>query len=154
VVFQPNGVVTRLLATNNFSPNRAFNSVLFQGSNYFVRGNAILVTNGINSVNPAGPNTIDADVDVRGTQPWEATGSLGVLDINGDINLNANTLTVRANTGDFFFSGLISGTGNLVKTNVGTLRMDGAGNNTYSALRGLMAACWSWTSSASSPSCP
>jgi len=48
-------------------------------------------------------------VDVR----WNATvgrrctvGS-ALLDINGDINLNANTLTVRANTGDFFFSGLI-----------------------------------------------
>src|SRR6185436_1496830 len=47
-------------------------------------------------------------------------------------NFNANTLTVRANTGDFFFSGILSGTGNLVKTNVGTLRMDGAGHNTYS----------------------
>src|SRR5204862_7739136 len=44
----------------------------------------------------------------------------------------ANTLTVRANTGDFFFSGVLSGTGNLIKTNVGTLRMDGIGHNTYS----------------------
>lgn len=118
--------------TNDFSPNRAFTSILFQGSNYFVRGNAILVTNGINSINPVGPNTIDADVDVRASQPWEASGSLAVLDINGDINLNANTLIVRANTGDFFFSGVVSGTGNLVKTNVGTLRLDGSGHNTYS----------------------
>ena len=130
LVFQAG--ITQLLATNNFSPNRAFNTILFQGSNYFVRGNAILVTNGINSINPAGANHIDADVDVRASQPWEASGVLAVLDINGDINLNANTLTVRANTGDFFFSGIISGTGSLVKTNVGTLRMDGAGHNTYS----------------------
>ncbi|MBI1840884.1 MAG: autotransporter-associated beta strand repeat-containing protein [Verrucomicrobia bacterium] len=129
LVFQTG--ITKLFATNNFSPNRAFNSVLFQGSNYFVRGNALLVTNGISSINPAGPNHIDADVDVRASQPWEASGPLAVLDFNGDINLNANTLTVRANTGDFFFSGVISGAGNLVKTNVGTLRMDGAGNNTY-----------------------
>src|SRR5207249_1755081 len=132
LVFQPNSVVTRFLATNNFSPNRAFNTILFQGSNYFVRGNAILVTNGINSVNPVGANHIDADVDVRAAQAWEAQGALASLDINGDITLNANTLTVRANTGDFFFSGIISGTGNLVKTNVGTLRLDGAGHNTYS----------------------
>jgi len=69
---------------------------------------------------------------VRASQTWEAQGPLAVLDINGDINLNGNTLTVRANTGDFFFSGIISGTGNLVKTNVGTLRMDGIGHNTYS----------------------
>jgi autotransporter-associated beta strand protein len=130
LVFQTG--VTRLLVTNNFSPNRAFNSILFQGSNYFVRGNPILVTNGVNSINPSGANHIDADVDVRGSQAWEASGVLASIDINGDINLNANTLTVRANTGDFFLSGIISGTGNLVKTNVGTLRMDGAGHNTYS----------------------
>jgi len=130
LVFQTG--VTQLLVTNNFSPNRAFNTVLFQGSNYVVRGNAILVTNGIDSVNPAGTNHIDADVDVRASQPWEAQGPLAVLDINGDITLNANTLTVRANTGDFLFSGIVSGTGNLVKTNVGTLRMDGLGHNTYS----------------------
>lgn len=129
LVFQAG--VTQLLVTNNFSPNRAFNSVLFQGSNYFVRGNAILVTNGISSINPAGANHIDADVDVRASQPWEASGALASIDVNGDITLNANTLTVRANTGDFFFSGIISGTGSLVKTNVGTLRMDGAGHNTY-----------------------
>jgi autotransporter-associated beta strand protein len=130
LVFQTG--VTRLLVTNNFSPNRAFNSLLFQGSNYFVRGNAILVTNGISSINPVGANHVDADVDVRASQPWEAQGALASLDINGDINLNANTLTVRANTGDFFFSGVISGSGNLVKTNVGTLRLDGGtGHNTY-----------------------
>lgn len=123
--------VTRLLVTNDFSPNRAFTSLTFQGSNYFVRGNSLLLSNGITSVNAVGANHIDADVNVRGSQFWEATGSLGVLDVNGDINLNANTLTVRANTGDFFFSGIISGAGNLVKTNVGTLRLDGAGNNTY-----------------------
>jgi autotransporter-associated beta strand protein len=135
LVFQAG--ITRLLVTNNFSPNRAFNTILFQGSNYFVRGNAILVTNGISSINPSGANHIDADVDVRRSQPWEASGSLGVLDINGDINLNTNTLTVRANTGDFFFSGIISGTGNLVKTNVGTLQMNGLGSNTYSGFTRL-----------------
>src|SRR6266508_1843861 len=129
LVFQAG--VTQLLVTNNFSPNRAFNTLLFQGSNYFVRGNALLVTNGINSINPVGANHIDADVDVRALQPWEAQGALAVLEVNGDITLNANTLTVRANTGDFFFSGIISGTGSLVKTNVGTLRLDGLGHNTY-----------------------
>jgi autotransporter-associated beta strand protein len=130
LVFQSG--VTRLLVTNDFAPNRAFNSILFQGSNYFVRGNVIIVSNGVSSINPAGANHIDADVDVRRSQPWEAEGPLASIDVNGDINLNANTLTVRAATGDFFFSGVISGTGNLVKTNVGTLRLDGAGHNTYS----------------------
>ena len=130
LIFQT--TATRFVVTNDFSPNRAFNSLFFQGTNYFVRGNQILVTNGISSNNSGGANTIDADVDVRGSQFWEATGPTASLDINGDINLNANTLTVRANTGDFSFSGIVSGTGNLVKTNVGTLRLDGSGTNTYS----------------------
>jgi fibronectin-binding autotransporter adhesin len=132
LIFQVNSAVTTLLVTNDFSPNRAFNSILFQGSNYVVRGSAILVTNGILLLNSFGPNMINADVDVRASQFWEATGALATFDVNGDINLNGNTLTVRANTGDFFFSGIIGGTGNLVKTNVGTLRLDGSGHNTYS----------------------
>lgn len=132
LVFQAG--IAQLLVTNNFSPIRPFNSILFQGSNYFVRGNSLAVTNGITSINPVGANHIDADVIVRASQSWEAQGPLAALDINGDINLNAHTLTVRANTGDFFFSGVVSGTGGLVKTNVGTLRMDGSGHNTYTGL--------------------
>src|SRR6266478_2320656 len=62
LVFQPNNLVTQLLVTNDFSPNRAFSSLTFQGSNYFVRGNPILVTNGITVVNTVGANHIDADV--------------------------------------------------------------------------------------------
>lgn len=135
LVFQAG--VAQLLVTNDFSPNRAFNTIVFQGSNYFLRGNAILITNGISSINPAGANHIDADIAVRGSQPWEAQGALASLDIKGDINLNANTLTVRANTGDFFFSGVISGSGNLVKTNVGALRLDGSGHNSYSGFTRL-----------------
>src|SRR5262245_55075000 len=64
LVFQAG--ITQLLVTNNFSPNRAFNSVLFQGSNYFVRGNPIILTNGLTSINPVGTNHVDADVEVRG----------------------------------------------------------------------------------------
>ncbi|HKX60516.1 MAG TPA: autotransporter-associated beta strand repeat-containing protein, partial [Verrucomicrobiae bacterium] len=129
LVFQAG--ITRLLVTNDFSPNRAFSSVLFQGSNYFVRGNTLIVSNGINSINSVGTNHVNADVDARVSQFWEAQGPLAVLDVTGDINLNAGTLTLRANTGDFILGGVLSGSGNLVKTNVGTLRMSGFGHNTY-----------------------
>ena len=60
--FRTTSLVSRFLVTNDFSPNRAFSSITFQGSNYFVRGNAILLTNGMLSVNPAGANHIDTDV--------------------------------------------------------------------------------------------
>src|SRR5262245_40877792 len=67
--------VTRLLVTNDFSPNRAFSSITFiGGSNYFLRGNALLLTNGISSDNPVGTNHIDADVEVRASQLREASG--------------------------------------------------------------------------------
>jgi autotransporter-associated beta strand protein len=137
LVFQSNNLVTRFLVTNDLSPNRAFNSITIQGSNYIIRGNAILLTNGITTVNTSGTNRIDADVDVRGSQAWEAAGALSVFHVNGNINLNTSTLTVRARPGDFYFSGIISGTGNLVKTNVGTLLLNGAGHNTYSGLTRL-----------------
>src|SRR5437016_6054694 len=74
LIFQT--TATQLLVTNDFSPNRAFNSLFFQGTNYFVRGNPILVTNGITSDNVQGANHIDADVDVRGSQFWTCLGVL------------------------------------------------------------------------------
>jgi fibronectin-binding autotransporter adhesin len=138
---------TRFTATNDFSPNREFKSLWFQGSTYVIGGNPIQITTGrpcqqalpggtvlscgISSTNSSGTNTINADVDVRASHAWEATGPMAFLDINGNINLNANTLTVSAITGDFFFSGIVSGSGNIVKLGVGTLRLDGSAANTY-----------------------
>src|SRR5690349_18459432 len=59
LVFQPNHLVSRFLVTNDLSPNRAFNSIAIQGSNYILRGNAVLVTNGITTVNSIGTNRIE-----------------------------------------------------------------------------------------------
>src|ERR1044072_6871228 len=56
LVFQPNNLVARFLVTKDFSPNRAFSTITFQGSNYFVRGNSILLTNGVSAVNTIGTN--------------------------------------------------------------------------------------------------
>src|SRR5882672_1243404 len=47
LIFQANVLVTRFSVTNDFSPNRAFETITFQGSNFVIRGNALLVTNGI-----------------------------------------------------------------------------------------------------------
>src|SRR5262245_22033295 len=54
LVFQSG--ITRLVVTNDFSPNRYFEAVLFQGSNYTVRGNNLLISNGVSSVNAVGAN--------------------------------------------------------------------------------------------------
>ena len=68
LIFQANALVTRLVATNDFSPNRAFNTITFHGSNYVIRGSALLVTNGISSLNSVGPNTVDADAAEKPTR--------------------------------------------------------------------------------------
>jgi fibronectin-binding autotransporter adhesin len=122
---------TRFAATNDFSPNREFRSLMFQGSTYVIGGNTIQLTAGISSTNNSGANTINADVDVRASHSWEVTGPTASLDINGNINLNAGTLTVSAAPGELSFSGIVSGSGNLVKLNPGTLRLDGLSPNTY-----------------------
>src|SRR5437899_12948611 len=41
------GGIARLNMTNNFSPNRAFNSLTFLGTNYLLRGSPIILTTGI-----------------------------------------------------------------------------------------------------------
>src|SRR5258708_36695765 len=57
LIFQ--NTATQLLVTNDFSPNRAFNSLFFQGTSYFLRGNPFLATNGITSNNTEGETPTD-----------------------------------------------------------------------------------------------
>jgi fibronectin-binding autotransporter adhesin len=128
--------VTRLVVTNNFSPNRAFRSVTFQGSNYFVRataGNTLIVSNGISAQNPVGLNTIDADVVLGAAQTFDCLNGPATLDINGDIAMAGFTLTLNC-VGDIFIAGAMSGTAGVVKNGLGTALFNGAGTNTYSGL--------------------
>jgi len=129
---------TRFTATNDFSPNREFQSLSFQGATYVIGGNPIqITTGGLSASNSSGANTINAGVDVRASQTWQAAGPTASLAINGNINLNANTLTVSAAPGDFFVSGSVSGSGNLVKAGAGTLRLEGSAANTHLGFKQL-----------------
>jgi autotransporter-associated beta strand protein len=134
LVFPPGAV--RLVVTNNFSPNRAFRQIVFQGSNYIVRAlgaNTLILTNGISAQNPVGINTVDADVVLGAVQSIDVLNAPATLDINGDIAMGGFGLTLN-NSGTLFLSGAISGTASLLKTGSGTARMDGPGTNTYSGL--------------------
>jgi autotransporter-associated beta strand protein len=134
LVFPPGAV--RLVVTNNFSPNRAFRSVTFQGSNYFVRaiaGNTLTVTNGISAQNPFAFNTIDADIVLGAIQTFDCLNSLATLDINGGVSLGAHGLTING-PGDVFIAGAITGTGGVTKFGLGTLLYNGPAPNTYSGL--------------------
>ncbi|WP_281993448.1 beta strand repeat-containing protein, partial [Sulfitobacter geojensis] len=64
-----------------------------------------------------------------GTFALLAHETIGTLEGAGGVNVNANTLTV-AGTGDKTFSGALSGSGVLSKTNTGTLTL-GTGNAGY-----------------------
>jgi autotransporter-associated beta strand protein len=131
----PTGVA-QLLTTNNFSPNRGFNSITFQGSNYIVRaivGNTITVTNGIDVLNPVGQNDINAPILLGGSQAFTVNSAAASLDINASITLGAFNLTFTG-AGDFFSSSAIMGSGAVSKTGLGTLRYDGTAANTYSGL--------------------
>ena len=58
--------------------------------------------------------------------------TVGSLAGSGDVSLGDGILTVGGNNSSTLFSGVISGTGNLVKTGTATLRLTGA--NTYSGV--------------------
>jgi fibronectin-binding autotransporter adhesin len=134
LVFPPG--VTRLVVTNNFSPNRAFRSVTFQGSNYFLRataGNTLIVSNGISGQNPVGFNTVDADVVLGAAQVFDCLNAPATLDINGDIAMAGFTLTLNC-VGDIFIAGAMTGTAGVVKNGLGTALFNGVGTNTYSGV--------------------
>ncbi len=127
--------VTRTNMTNNFSPNRAFNSVTFLGTNYLLDGSTLIVTNGIRSGTPQGdnlhriPNTIVADVQLGGAQTFVVSNLFTKLIFLGNISLGANTLTVDGD-GDTDCEGIISGTAGIEKLGFGTMTV--AGDNTFS----------------------
>ena len=58
--------------------------------------------------------------------------SVGSLTGSGRVNLNSANLTVGANNNSLIFGGEISGSGNLIKTGIGTTTFSGA--NTYTGL--------------------
>lgn len=111
--------ITRLLTTNNFSPNLAFNSITFLGSNYFLHGSALILTNGIRMGTPGGnnanptTNTIVADVQVNASQSFFVTNVFSKLEVRGGVALGSRTLTFDGSGNQHLF-GVISGVGGAV----------------------------------------
>lgn len=132
VFFPSLGAGAFKLTTNNIPlPARRFRSVTFTDGGYNVRGNAIVVTNGLSSVSGVGGNTVEIDVTLGANQTF--VNNTPFFTISGDINLAGFNLTLDASdAGDFFIlSGAISGTGNLTKLGAGFLNFSGTPANTY-----------------------
>ncbi len=103
----------RFTLTNNL-PNLRLRSLTFNApSNYTIYGNAITLSNGIQSLQTAGfTNRIFLNITNAGTQSINVSNSGASLELNGQI----------------------AGNGALTKTGAGHLLFGGASNNTYTGV--------------------
>jgi hypothetical protein len=111
----PTGV-TQFVTTNNFSPNRAFNSVTILGANYVIRGNPLVLTNGIRCGNGSAANAIDAAITLGALQSFVVTNGSAALLLRGtNLALGAFGLILSGN-GRMDISNQITGTSGIVKS--------------------------------------
>jgi len=129
----PSGASQRTSNTNNFPANTIFNSLTIGGDDYILRGNALALTGGITATNSTGTNTINLAIQLNSSLGFHSTIPGATLVVSGNVSLGMRTLTADA-AGDMILSGVISGSGALVKTNTGTLRLEGNNPNTYSGV--------------------
>ncbi|MGY4752010.1 autotransporter domain-containing protein [Pannonibacter sp. Q-1] len=134
-------VLNGALATNN-NDSTSFSGNLSGPSTLIKRGTGTLTLSGTNTngggisvdaghVILSGGNAV-ADTAaltlIGGTAELQSSETVGSLSGTSNLNLNANTLTVGG-TGVSAYSGVISGSGALVKSGTGTLTL--SGSNTY-----------------------
>ncbi|HEY2953176.1 MAG TPA: autotransporter-associated beta strand repeat-containing protein, partial [Verrucomicrobiae bacterium] len=124
VIFPADAV--RFETTNDLSSLRL--KSITSGTSYFLRGNAITLTNGIHVLKFL--CTIEFVITLGADQTFDCADG-GFLTVEGNMANNGHVLTVT-NGGTVTLNGIISGTGGLAKTGDGHLEIVGA--NTYSGL--------------------
>ncbi len=127
--------------TNNYAAGTTFSVINCFGTGYRLRGNRVTITNSIAVGNPAGAHIIDLDLTLGGNDPvinLTSFASAAALTLNGDINLGAHTLLTEG-PGDYTITGVISGTGGILKNNSGELSLSGFGANSYTGLTSVQA---------------
>jgi autotransporter-associated beta strand protein len=127
----PAGALRLNSNTNDFPAGTVFDSIIFNSNGYVLRGNAVGLRSGILSTNTSGLNTVSLNIQLGSNQVFQCPDTAAQLVVNGDVALANRTLTIKA-TGDVTLSGVISGTGGIVKTNAGTLSLLGNSPNTFS----------------------
>lgn len=116
---------------NDFPAGTAFGSIAISGGSYTLAGNAI--TLGAGGLSVAVPlQQISLPITLGASQMWQTTTNTADFTDSGTINLNGSTLTLAISStfNVTVLSGVISGSGAIVKTTGGELRLDGL--NTYS----------------------
>jgi autotransporter-associated beta strand protein len=125
-------VSPRKTNTNDF-PNLRLDSVIFTGGGYRVRGNPLVVTNGISGQQASGDNTIENAVTLGAAQTFDCGMEGTSQTFSGNITNAGFTLTL-AGWGWVTNSGCISGTGGLTVNTPSGAYLSGPTANTYSGL--------------------
>jgi autotransporter-associated beta strand protein len=136
----PNGA-SKSNSNDNYTNGMMFNSIQFShtgagNQTFILTGNSIALNAGVGAVNDANsvwPNGFNNAFLLNSNQTF-ATGPYTSLTFNGPINLNGNSLTFDTaksvvTDSPIDVHAVISGVGNLIKTNAGTLTL--WSNNTY-----------------------
>jgi autotransporter-associated beta strand protein len=126
----PNGAERLASNTNDFPANTIFKSITFGGADYVLSGNAVSLTNGIVSTNASGTNWCNLNVQFNASQTFACNETAAHLVVGGNLALGNRTL-IASTVGGLTLSGVISGTGGIVKTNAGTLSLTGNSANSY-----------------------
>ena len=103
------------------------NSIVLSGANFQIGGGTLNVSTSIDASQAIGPNTIQANVNLAGSV--EILSGASQLTFAAPINLNANTLTFDAGSGNVIVESTLTGTGGMILTE-GTLTLAGTGTNT------------------------
>lgn len=129
-LFFPGGA-SNLSNNNDFAAGTSFNSITFSGASggYNLGGNSINLANGITTSNASGYNTVSLNVTLASSQTFNLSAE---LDLNGNLDLGPNTLTVNLIGPTCFFQGAISGTGGIIKEGTAELVFSGPSANSYS----------------------
>src|SRR5438046_5544471 len=97
--------------TNDFAAGTAFNSIAISGAGYVLAGSAVNL--GAGGINSSSGGTISLPLAPTAAETW--TVSVGTLTVGGNVNLNGQTLTLNSPGGNGNITGVIGGSGTIVK---------------------------------------
>ena len=123
LVFPP-GALNPINTNNNAVTT--VHSITFTGSNYVLRGSGVTVASGINASHISGTNQLDLNLALGGAQTFSCTNP-GASLVTANIN-NAGFGLVFSGAGNFVVNGIISGSGDVSKSGLGTLTYRGPRN--------------------------